>query len=84
MKHADLELASILNVARAARELERNAVSAQFSATDTLLQLAETFGSARALTLIETLLDHEDRLADFHERWKRWRHTRGRGVNRTP
>lgn len=75
MRYPDLEIESILNVARAARELERNAHSASFSATDVILQLADTFGAARALTLLEMLLDHEDRLADFREHWKRWRRT---------
>ena len=73
MRYPDLEIESILNVARAARELERNADSAKFSSTDILLRLAETFGESRALTFIEMILDGEDRLADFREHWKRWR-----------
>ena len=69
---------------RAARELERNAQSVEFLASDVLEELAETFGAARALTLIETILDNEDRLTGFHEHWKRWRRIRAdrRGATR--
>jgi hypothetical protein len=73
MRYPDLEMQSILTLARAARELERNSCSAQFSSADTIAQLASSFGTARTMTLIELVLDHEDRLADFHDHWKRWR-----------
>ena len=76
MRYRDLEIDSLLALARAARELERNAHSAKFSATDTLAQIAGTFGESRGLSLIETILDHEDRLSDFAEHWKRWRRSK--------
>jgi DNA polymerase IIIc chi subunit len=82
MRYADIEMDSLLKLARAARELERNAHSAEFSSTDVLLQVAETFGQSRGLSLIETILDHEDRLSDFRERWKKWRGRRRAGRRR--
>lgn len=73
MRYEDLELESILKLARAARDMERNAISVKFNARDVLARIAETFGQRRGITLLETILEHEDRLADFHEHWKSWR-----------
>lgn len=69
MRYPDLEMVTLLGAARAARELERNTGV-------TVSGSLATLAASRALTLVEIILDQEDRLTDFHEHWRRWRHAR--------
>jgi hypothetical protein len=78
MRYADIEIESLLKLARAAREMERNAISARFDASAVIGSIAATFGELRAPALIEIILSQEDRLSDFREHWKGWRRRRAR------
>jgi hypothetical protein len=73
MRYEDLEIESILKLARAARDMERNDLAGKFNSREVLARIVEAFGQRRGITLLEILIDHDDRLADFHEHWKSWR-----------
>lgn len=64
----------ILDLARAARKLE-DTFDGKPPAADFTQHLAGPAGEW-AESLVDIILDHEERQTRFHERWKRWRKAR--------
>jgi len=64
----------ILDLARAARQLEAT-FEGNPSSADFTQHLAEAAGEW-AESLVDIILDHEERQARFREHWRRWRKAR--------
>lgn len=76
MRYHDAEIEGVIRVARAACALDELVTSTDsYSSTDILLQLAEAF-SMRTLTLLEIVLQHEERARRVAARFRAARRER--------
>jgi hypothetical protein len=74
------EVNDLLDFARHARKLHRK-YPEDVNAAD-ILQHVSDFASDWGWDLLDLVLDHEERVADFVRKWKRWRKA-SRSVRRT-
>ena len=75
MRYCDLEIARVIALARAARELDEDSISEEKPGSDHLSLLGERYRH-RTTTFIEAILAFEDRITDFANHWRRWRKQR--------